>query len=628
MQPDLAVLAAMIAGAGLAAQWLAWRTRLPAIVLLIATGLILGPWLGWLEPTADLGPLLMPMIGIAVAIILFEGGLSLHWHEFKDTAAAVKRLVILGIPIGWLLGAAAARWIGGLSWPTALLFGAIIVVTGPTVILPLLRHARLERRPAAYLKWEGIVNDPLGALLAVLVYEYFAYAYASGAPGHVAGGMVAALGSALVVGGLGGFLLGSAFRRGYVPEYLKPPILLAAVLVAYAVADLIQAEAGLLAVTVFGLVVGNLGLPSIGELRQFKEAVTVLLVSGVFILLTADLNLDHLARLDWRHAALLATVLVVVRPVTVWLSTLGAGVPLQERVLLAWIAPRGIVAAAIAGFFAPRMVELGYSDAEVLVPLVFALVLLTVTLHGLTLAPLARRLQLAATHDHGLLIVGASSWATALAEALHKIDVPVILADAFWYRLRAARLAGLSVLFGEILSERTGQSLDLHEMGYVLAATPNDAYNALLCSHFAHEFGRTHVFQLPTNRLDEQAHRAVNTTRRGVFVWGRDGTYEDLLRRHYRGWSFQRTRFTDAYTYEDYALAQPPDRLELLIRRPSGSLVFAQPDKPLKPRSGDILIAFIPPKADTEPGNGSRAATRDGPRDPDSARGAAAAGRS
>ncbi len=394
MHDHITLVLALIIVLGITAQWLAWRLHLPAIILLSLFGLLAGPVFGWIQPSTDLGELLQPVIKLGVAVILFEGGLSLRLHELKEAAIGVRRLVTLGVLFVFGLGSVAAHYIAGLAWPVAMVFGAITTVTGPTVIIPLLRQAKLRRRPASYLKWEGIVNDPTGALLAVLTFQYFMFAQDQGLDElllHMSAGLVIAV----ALGGGGAWLLAWLFRRGAVAEYLKGPVALASALTVYVMANAAFEEAGLLAATIMGVVLGNLRLPSITEMRRFKEYLVILLVSSVFILLTADLDPGIMLHLDWRAGLLLLAVLLLVRPIGVLAATLGSGMSWQERSLVAWIAPRGIVAAAVAGVFGPQLQAQGYQGAHLLLPLVFALVFITVVLHGLSLRPLAQRL------DHG-----------------------------------------------------------------------------------------------------------------------------------------------------------------------------------------------------------------------------------
>jgi NhaP-type Na+/H+ or K+/H+ antiporter len=587
---------ALIGVLGLAAQWLGWRLRIPAIVLLALSGLIAGPVLGIIRPGEVLGEAFQPLIALGVAAILFEGGLALRLGELKRAAAGVNRLITVAVVLSLLFGAGAAHWIGGLSWPVAVVFGAIIVVTGPTVILPLLRQARLKRRPASYLKWEGIVNDPSGALLAVVAFEYFLAAGAASI-GHSLMELALGLGVAAALGGLGGWLLGRAYLAGLVPEYLKGPMALATALGLYALSNLVLEEAGLVAATVVGLVIGNMGLPSIGEIRRFKENVGVLLVSGIFLLLTADLDPEILRMLDWRSAALLAAVLFLVRPLAIWLATIGAGVSWQERTLVGWIAPRGVVAAAVAGVFGPALAAQGYAGGELLLPLVFALILVTVVVHGFSLAALARRLGLSAPRAGGLLIAGATPWATGLARALHDLEVPVLVADASWHRLRGARLAGVPVFFGELLSEEAETSLELGAIGSLLAATSNDAYNALICAHFAPELGRQRVFQLASEEVP--ARRRPGPGARGLTAFSEDVQFEQLERGWYAGWTFQRTKITEDLDLVAFLAGLPEGALPLLVIRDKGGVRVLGAEERPRPAPGDRLIWFG--KKDSKP---------------------------
>lgn len=594
MHHDLTLALALVAALGIGAQWVAWRLHQPTIVLLLIVGLLAGPVFGWLHPSRDFGALLHPIIRLGVAIILFEGGLNLHLHELRGAATGVKRLVSVGVILSWVLGSLAARLIGGLSWPVALVFGAITVVTGPTVIMPLLRHARLNRRPASYLKWEGIINDPVGALLAVVVFQYFISSGAQASFPAVAAGLVLALVAAAALGVGSGLLLAGALGRGYVPEFLNGPVLFAAVLLIYIAANQVQAEAGLLAVTVFGITLGNRRLASIEEIRRYKEYMTVLLVSAVFVVLTADFDPAVLGRLDWRSVALLAALVFAVRPAAVWLATWRAGMSRAERTLVAWTAPRGIVAAAVAAVFAPEMVAHGYPDAAVLVPLVFGLILATALLHGLSIRRLALWLGLASTQRNGMLIVGASPWSVELARVLQELKVPVLMVDQSWDRLKPARLSGIRVSFGELLSESSEESLELNDIGCLLAATYNDAYNALVCTHFASELGRNRVFQLRLHGGgDEDDPRGLPRTLRGRVVFDEQATYDELMRRHYQGWRFQKTRLTETYDYEAFRRDCPDDALIILVVRESGEVVFQSPRDPLKPRPGETVVCYL-----------------------------------
>ena len=597
MEHHLSLILILLAVLGISMQWLAWRFKVPAIILLTIAGILVGPVFGLFHPSEDFGNLFHPIIQLGVAVILFEGGLNLRLHELKEAASGVKRLVTVGVVLSWVLGSLGAHYIGDLSWPVALIFGAIVVVTGPTVIIPLLRQAKLKRSTASLLKWEGIINDPTGALLAVLIFGYFAHAETGEAINQIIGGVSWTLLTGIVLGAGVAFFLGHAFKQGWVPEYLKSPVILSAVMLVFGGANFFQEEAGLLSATVFGLVMGNQNLPSMDEMRRHKEYITIFLVSGLFILLTADLDPNLLKQLDWRSAALIAFIIFVARPITVMTSLIGTDVDFKERLLLAWIAPRGIVAAAVAGAFAPALLDKGYAGAEQLVPLIFTLIICTVVLHGLSIGWMARKLDLAFEKSNGLIIVGASEWSINLALILRELDQDVIIVDNSWHRLRNARLAGIPVYFGQILSEVAEHSIEFNQIAYLLAATDNDSFNALVCTRFGPELGRSNVFQLPSIAEDDP--HGFSPTIRGQIL-GDEIFYEDLIRRYFFGWRFTKTRITDEFDYQMCIENYQPEAMEIVIVKPDGSLAFRSKEKKQKPKSGDVVIVFQPEKKEPE----------------------------
>lgn len=581
---------------GIGAQWLGWRFNFPVIILLSVAGLAAGPGFGWIDPRVQMGPFFGSIISLFVAVILFDGGLNLKLHEFVEAGRPVQRLVTVGLIASWFLGGLAAHFLGNLSWPVAVLFGAITVVTGPTVILPMLRQARLNRRTASLLKWEGIINDPVGGLIAILALEFFLYAKPGEAALQVFINLGTAVGVAVLLGMGSGYILSWAYHRGFVPEYLKPPVILGMIVIISVLANRAQDEAGLLAATLMGAVLGNLRLRSIAELRRFQEHISVLLVSAVFILLVASLNTDLLMLLDWHSAALLAAVIFVVRPASVLLALVGSVTTKAERLLVAWVAPRGIVAVAIAGVVASKMDSTGSADAQVLVPLILCLVLLTVVMHGATVGWLARRLNLASPVQNGILIVGASPWTTELARTLHAMKVPVVLTDTSWESLKPARLSGIRVYYGEILSEERERSLELNDIDHLFAATPNDAYNALVCTHFAKEFERTRIIQLPMHRQEEHDSKALANTVRGLVAIGPEGEFEKLLHHYYEGWTFQKTKLSNQFSYQDYLGKSPEGSIQVLVIRSDGSIHFNSKQFPLEPQPGDTIVSYAPPE--------------------------------
>ncbi|MEL7030071.1 MAG: cation:proton antiporter, partial [Pseudomonadota bacterium] len=343
--------------------------------------------------------------------------------------------------------------------------------------------------------------------------------------------------------------------------------------------------------------------------RHFKEGVAILLISGVFVVLTATIDREMVAALDWRAAGFVAAILFVVRPLTIWLSTIGAELDWREKLLIGWIAPRGIVAAAVSGLFANELTHIGVDEGSMLAPLAFAVVFATVLFHGFTIGPLSKALGLMSAVKPGVLIVGANAWSLRLAETLKGLDVPVTVADADWRALRPARLAEIPTYYGEILSEASEHNLDLNRFGYMLAVTGNEAYNALVSTDLAPELGRAGVYQL-RSKAEEGDKHALSITVTGRRLLEKPMTLADLQSRHYRGWTFQRTKLTEEYPLGAFLSEKAEDAFLVAIKRKGGGLTFAQPGKtPAKPEPGDTLISYAPPKTDGKAKQATQAAS-------------------
>jgi len=593
---DLAAKLAFIGVAGIGAQWLAWRLQLPAIVLFLAAGFLAGPVTGFIVPAQDFGDIYQPVVGLAVAIILFEGGLTLNFTEIRETSTAVRRIILIAGPLTWLGASCAGHYIGGLEWPVAIILGAILIVTGPTVIMPLLRSSALKSRPASLLRWEAIVNDPIGALAAVISFEVFLAFHGGHDSDNLLLTIIVAFVFAVVAGVGAGQLLIWAFIRGHVPEYLKAPVLLASVLGVFAVSNLILEESGLLTVTIMGIRMANSRLASLSELRRFKETITVLLVSGLFVLLTAALEWSVIRALDWRAVGFVAALLLVIRPAAIFIATIGGGLTWQERLLTAWIAPRGIVAVAVASLFGSLLFQASVPDGERMVALTFAVVVATIVLHGFSLAPLARILGLRMAEKPGVLIVGGSRWATAFASKLKDMEVPVTIADANWNHLSDARQAGLDTHYGETLSEHAHHHLAIGRFNALVAATDNDAYNALVCTNFGPEIGRNNVYEIGVSR-EQPDRRALRFTIGGRQLFKPGLGLRDLREKHAAGWTFQSTRLTDEFDYDAYLASSPEEGRVILWRKPDGSLVFETNSDGEKAQEDDVILRFAPPDA-------------------------------
>jgi NhaP-type Na+/H+ or K+/H+ antiporter len=585
---------ALVGAIGVGSQWIAWRLRMPAIVLMLVAGILIGPVLGIFDPARDIGPLMGPMISIAVAIILFEGGLSLNFHTLQDAVGGVRRLVYIGAPLGWLMSALSLHYVAGLSWSSSAVFGGIMIVTGPTVIAPLLRTARLSRRPATLLQWEAILNDPIGALAAVLAFEVVIALNTATTASEAMLELLIGAAVATAAGVAAGIGLSRAFKRGWVPEYMKVPVLFALLLGVFAASDSVLHESGLLAVTIMGIVIANSKLPSYEEMRRFKEHATVLLVSGVFILLAAGLDVEALSSLDWRAAVFVAVVVLVARPATVFISLIGSGIPFREKLLVALTGPRGVVLVAVAGLFGERLLSLGFEDAALIAPLAFALVAVTVVVNGFTLAPFARLLGLTGADTPGVVVIGGSDWTTQLAEVLKKVDIPVLMTDPNFIRLRKARAAGIDTFSGDILSEAAEQRVELVSYATLIAATENDAYNTLVTTDLAPEFGRENVFQVMREKSESSRHQLPRTL--GGRPLGLDATHTELRQLVAEGWQFRSTRLSEEFTLEDWRNESPDARLLAQITT-GGEIKFMRKNEEFKGGAGIQVIALRPPEA-------------------------------
>lgn len=585
-----------IGAAALACQWLAWRLKLPAILFLLLTGIIAGPALGWLDPEALFGRLLMPLVSLAVALILFEGSLTLHLSQWREIGSVVHRLVTVGALVTWLVIALATHWLLGFDWPLAILFGTLTLVTGPTVIVPMLRVVRPKSTIANILRWEGIMIDPIGALLAVVVYS-FIIASADG------NGLFQSLttfagvifcGTAL--GAAGGWLLGQIMREQWLPEYLHNLASLAAVLGIFIAANQIVHESGLLAVTVMGMWLANMRGVDVRQILHFKENLSVLLISGLFILLAARLDLHALLGLGPAVLALLLVIQLLARPLNVWLATLGSPLSWRERALLAWIAPRGIVAAAVSAIFAIRLHQAGHPDALLLVPLTFAVIIGTVVLQSATARPLARLLKVAEPAPSGFLVVGASEPARAIAKALQQLGCRVLLTDSSWENIRAARMDGLPTYFGNPASQHADAHLDLVGLGHLLGLSPAGEINALACARFRHDFGNGRLFVLASGLEKQRSdkHQAAEE-HRGHLLGASPMTYLQLATRLHQGAELYSTNLTEGFDWDAYQ-ALHGERAHLLFARDGqGWVHVASPDNPLQPQPGWTLVALIEP---------------------------------
>ena len=587
---------ALIVFLGVISQWFAWKISKPAIVIMSACGLLVGPILNIIVPLDIIGDdMYKSIISLSVAIILFEGSLSLNYAEIRDTRLTIKRIVTIGAFIAWILGSISAYFLAGLSITTSLVIGAILIVTGPTVILPLLRQAKLDKKVSSILKWEGILVDPLGAILAVFSFE-LARVFTSPNPNihnliHFGIGVVLAI----VIGLIFGFFTGRALKEEYFPEYLKAAMVLCLVIASFTLSELFAHETGLLAVTVMGVVMANMEIPSLEDILHFNENISIILISSVFIMLTASLSREVLMNIFQPGIILFVlAMLFIVRPLSIWIATIGTDITNKERALVGWIAPRGIVALTVTGYFSNLLVAEGYKDAEMLLALTFALVIVTVLAHGFSIQPLAKKLGLAHAGKPGIIIVGANKFSVALAEFLKKEDIPALIVEYSGNHLGHAVEMGIEYHQGEILYEVANYNLDLVIYKKMLLNTPIPLYNVLVSKQFSTKMGRANMCLVNVlgDKLknDFKELRHIDIPRLGDYR----ATYLKLIGLVNEGYKFDKTQITDTFSEKEYYENMDYRRINLFVMTKSGEIEFFTTSKHPKVSEGDYIVSLAP----------------------------------
>ncbi len=593
---------------GIAAQWISWRCRLPAIVLLLLFGVMLGKWgpETGVEANEDI---FFAVVSLAVGIILFEGGLSLNFREIVSTRGVVFRLVTAGLVVTWAITAWLAHVVAGFSPTMSVLLGALLTVSGPTVVLPLLRHVQPVRRIGSLAKWEGIVNDPIGAVAAALVFEVILHDDSGGMASGWLLGWVDTLFYSILLSAVSGWLLLVMLRRYWVPDFLQNPVILAWVLLVFAVSNQLAPESGLVTVTLLGVILANQRGVAVRHIVEFKENLRVLLISTLFIVLASrlEINMEALSTLGWGSVAFVVLLMVVVRPAAVIVATLGSKLPWQERAFLAWIHPRGIVAAAVSSLFAMNIARAtGLANAEVLLAeadrfelVTFLVIVVTVTVYGLTLAPLARWLGLSGENPQGILFAGASPAVREIARAVQEEGFPVLLVDTNPRNNSSARMAGLPVAYASIGSEYVQEEIDLGGIGRLLSMTPNDEVNTLAAMGFSERFGRAEVYQVAVSETSSDRTEHVGAYRRGRTVFDRPTTIEQLEERFAAGARVKKTALTADFTYDDFLKRYGESTLVLFRTDATGKkLLVATEESETSPRPGQKVFALVDEAAD------------------------------
>ncbi|CBL44039.1 Sodium/hydrogen exchanger family protein [gamma proteobacterium HdN1] len=599
MQLSVSVQLMLIVVVGFACQWGAWRIKVPAILPLLLCGIALGPVLHFLYPQMIFGEMLMPSVSIAVAIVLFEGSMTLKFSEIRGLAKPVQRLVTVGALITWVILTLTTWWITDLSIELSLLFGALVTVTGPTVIVPLLRSVRPVASVARILRWEGIVIDPIGALLAVMAYELVLATRTEAAlPGAIAL-FIYTTGFGALAGFITAHAMGQALKRHWLPEYLRAFMVLALVVGLFVLVNDVVKEAGLVAVTVCGITLTNLKGVDTTDILHFKENLTVLLISGLFIVLASQLQLEHLSQLGMTAVIILAVAQLIARPLSVMISTAGSALGWRERALLSWVAPRGIIAASVSALFAQRLAEQHIEGAELLVPLTFMMIIGTVLLQSITARPMARLLKVAEPEPTGVLVISASPVACAIASILQSNGFSVTLIDSNWGNIKAARMQGLNTFYGHPVSSYADHALNLVGIGRMFGLSQYHELNTVAAMRYRMEFGTQNIYTL-TETVGTDEKMTTNDRYKGRFLFHDDMTYDLLAGPLARGAVLRQTNLTSEFGFDQY-ISQPSRIITPLFAiDPSHRLCIFTSENKFRPVAGWSVIGLVEDRKSSE----------------------------
>lgn len=580
---------------GVGAQLIAWRLSVPSILLLLIIGFISGPVTGLVNPTLLFSDLLFPLVSISVAIILFEGGLSLKISELKETRNVVLNLVSIGVIISWLMISLASYFILNINIQLSILLGAILVVTGPTVIVPMLRQIKPSGRIGTIVKWEGIVIDPIGAILAVIVFEAILAEGFGSATINTLYSVVLSIIIGVILGLLGARLIVELFRRYWVPDFLQNPFSLMLVIVVFAASNYIQDESGLLSVTVMGIALANQSTVSIKHILEFKENLRVLLIASLFIILASRLQIDQITYvIGFSSLIFLIFLIIIVRPLSIFISTFRSNLTLREKAFLSCIAPRGIVAASVSSVFALRLTEANFQQADALVPITFFVITGTVLVYSLITSRIATFLGISRPDPQGMLFVGSHSWSRDIAHLLIKEGFKIILIDSNWNDVSKARAEGLRADYGNILSENIIEDINFDGIGRILSITSNDEVNSLTSLHFTDYFGKNEVYQLaPQSKFSNENGLHHPQHLRGRILFQSNASYSFLDDFFSRGGVLEKNYLSKEFNFEDFKALHEERAVPLFLIKKNGGLNIFTSDNFIEPEEGDILISII-----------------------------------
>lgn len=601
---DFLLYLAAIPALGVAAQWLAWRTNLPGILLLLLFGIALGQFA---KPdnviaeltggdTKSISELLFPLVSLAVAVIMFEGGLSLKLRELKESGGAALRLCTIGAGITFFGAALAARFCFDQNWTFCFLLGAVLTVTGPTVVGPLLRQVRPSRRVSNTLKWEGIVIDPIGAILAVLVFEQLVMHH--GPPSVVSAGilLIKTAMTGVGLGVIGGIAIATSLRRFWLPDNLHGVAALSLGLLLFAMANAYAHESGLITVTVMGIWLTNQRGLDVEHIIEFKENLRTLLLGCLFIVLGSRVDLAAMQQVLLPSLVFLVLLIVLVRPLATFISLAGSSLKFREQTFVAALAPRGIVAAAVSSVFALELERRGVGnamEAGQLSSITFLIIVGTVAFYGLLSAPIARLLHLSDDRGDGVLVVGAEQFSVDFALRLKEAKIPVHLVDTNYNKIANAKQLGLDATCINMLNEHAREELVLRGISNLLAMTANDEVNSLILKECRAMFNRDSMYQLGFNSKKLQSKRGLTTDLLGRVLFGPEVTHTFLRETHKVGGAFKLTPLSKEFDYEAFASKNAGSFTLLGVIDDERKFKLNTVEVPLNPDPGQTILTLI-----------------------------------
>ena len=598
---------------GILAQWISWRFKIPSILLLLIFGFIAGPVANLLNPDELLGEQLYPLLSLAVGLILFESGLRFNVADLKESGVVVRNLTSIGVAVTWAGVSFAAYYMLDMNPGMAILMGAILVVTGPSVLLPLLRHVRSTGRVSSISKWEGIMVDPIGAVLSILVLETVIFLNEPIVVGgleirgmgeavyHTIVGLCLVIFVSLGVSVLSASLMVMLYKRQLIPDHLKNAISIMVVVGVFAITEMLRQDAGLLATgllatLLLGIIIANQPYVPARKAFLFKEEFRVFLYAVTFILFSTRLDLEELSFINNQTLIFLVVLMFLVRPLAVLFSIIGTRTNWREYIFLSWLGPKGIVAAALVALFSFRLEEIFPEDASGLVPIVFLVIIGTVAVSGLVAAPLAQSLKLAERNPQGNLIIGAQSWVRRLAKVIQEQGYKVMLIDSDPRNIAHSEQAGLDARLVHVMTKDMVDELELGEFGRIIVLTPNEEINTHATLNFHEYFDNTDIYQLPVryhsgeeNKNGQEATRPIH----GRHLFGEEITYATLNTRFISGASIKTGKLTEDFTFDDFKSRYGINAIPLCLVRKSGELHFFTLDDDIVPEAGETLIALI-----------------------------------